>query len=45
MGAGDVRAARQLSDLLTPRIYAQAYRMIGNTVQAEDITQEVLVKL
>ncbi|MEM6308193.1 MAG: sigma-70 family RNA polymerase sigma factor, partial [Pseudomonadota bacterium] len=45
MGAGDVRAARRLSDMLTPRIYAQAYRMTGHSAQAEDIVQEVLVKL
>ncbi len=45
MGQGDVRAARALSDRLTPRVYAQAFRMVGRQDVAEDIAQDALMRL
>ncbi|MGB1034509.1 MAG: RNA polymerase sigma factor [Primorskyibacter sp.] len=42
---GDAEAARQLTQRLTPRIYAHAMRMMGNTAEAEDICQEALMRL
>lgn len=43
--AGDVRAARALTLRLTPRVYAQAMRVLQNTAEAEDVTQEALLRL
>ncbi len=42
---GAPEAARILTLRLTPRVYAQAYRMLGNTAEAEDVTQDALMRL
>ncbi|WP_299843272.1 RNA polymerase sigma factor [uncultured Roseovarius sp.] len=43
--AGDQGAARALTLRLTPRIYAHACRMLGVAAEAEDVTQEALLRL
>jgi len=43
--AGDRTAAMALSERLTPRILAQAYRMLGNRAEAEDVAQEAMLRL
>lgn len=45
MAAGDVRAARALSDRLTPIVWSHAYRLTGDRTVAEDIAQDALVRL
>ena len=42
---GDRRAAHQLTEQLMPKIYAHAYYRLGNTSDAEDVTQEAFLKL
>lgn len=42
---GDQRAARVLTLRLTPRVLSQAFRMLGNQAEAEDVTQEALMRL
>lgn len=42
---GDGAAARSLTLRLTPRAYAQAYRMLGDGAEAEDVTQDALMRL
>ena len=42
---GDGASARQLTLRLTPRVYGQAYRMLGNQAEAEDVTQDALMRL
>jgi len=42
---GDRRAAQQLTERLMPKIYAHAYYRLGNTSDAEDVTQEAFLKL
>ncbi|MEO0938577.1 MAG: RNA polymerase sigma factor [Pseudomonadota bacterium] len=42
---GDVAAARILTAQLAPRVYAQAYRMLGDTAEAEDVAQEAMMRL
>ncbi|WP_417523202.1 RNA polymerase sigma factor [Marinovum sp.] len=42
---GDGPAARALTLRLTPRAYAQAFRMLGDGAEAEDVTQEALMRL
>lgn len=42
---GDAAAARALALRLTPRIHAHAYRLLGNTAEAEDVTQEAMLRL
>lgn len=42
---GDAAAARVLTLRLTPRVFGQAYRLLGNTAEAEDVTQEALMRL
>lgn len=42
---GDRDAARLLMHRLTPRIYRQAYRMLRDQAEAEDVTQEAMLKL
>lgn len=43
--AGDPRAARALVLRLSPRLFALARRMLGDTAEAEDVTQETLLRL
>ncbi len=42
---GDNRAAQKLIERLSPRVLAQALRLLGNRSEAEDITQEALLRL
>ncbi len=42
---GDTTAARCLTGRLTPRVMAHAYRLLGNHAEAEDITQEAMLRL
>ncbi len=42
---GDARAARLLTLRLTPRVFAQAFRMLGDRAEAEDVAQEALMRL
>lgn len=42
---GDRDAARILAGRLAPRTLAQAYRMLGDQAEAEDVTQEALIRL
>ncbi|WP_306115497.1 MULTISPECIES: RNA polymerase sigma factor [unclassified Roseovarius] len=43
--AGDQAAAQALTLRLTPRVYAHACRMLGIPAEAEDVTQEALMRL
>ncbi|KNG94244.1 RNA polymerase sigma factor [Pseudaestuariivita atlantica] len=42
---GDRDAARALTLRLTPRVLAQATRMLRNRAEAEDVTQEAMLRL
>ncbi len=42
---GDAMAARLLTDRLGPRSFSVALRMLGNRSEAEDITQEAMMRL
>lgn len=42
---GDRAAARDLTLRLTPRAMALAHRMLGDRAEAEDVTQEAMLKL
>lgn len=42
---GDAAAARRLTARLTPRVYAQAFRMLGDAAEAEDVAQEAMMRL
>ncbi|NNE53557.1 MAG: RNA polymerase sigma factor [Sulfitobacter sp.] len=42
---GDPAAARLLAARLTPRIYAHACRVLGDSAEAEDVVQEAMVRL
>lgn len=42
---GDSSAARALTMRLTPRVFSHAYRMLGDRAEAEDVTQEALIRL
>lgn len=42
---GDPDAGRDLTLRLAPRILAQAVRMLGDRAEAEDVTQEALIRL
>lgn len=42
---GDVGAARDLTARLAPRAYAQALRMLADRAEAEDVTQEAMLRL
>lgn len=44
-GNGDAQAARALTLRLAPRLFAHAMRMTGNAADAEDITQEAMLRL
>ena len=43
--AGDAAAARALTARLAPRALGQAYRMMGSQAEAEEVTQEALLRL
>ncbi|WP_171120816.1 MULTISPECIES: RNA polymerase sigma factor [unclassified Ruegeria] len=42
---GDAAAARVLTDRLGPRSFSVALRMLGSQAEAEDITQEAMMRL
>lgn len=42
---GDARAAQDLTGLLGGRAFAQAFRMLGNRAEAEDVTQDAMMRL
>ncbi|WP_299283159.1 RNA polymerase sigma factor [uncultured Tateyamaria sp.] len=44
-GRGDAAAARSLTVRLVPRVHAQAYRMLGDAAEAEDVAQEAMMRL
>jgi RNA polymerase sigma-70 factor (ECF subfamily) len=44
-GQGVLAAAAKLIDLVSPRVLAQATRLMGNRAEAEEIAQEAMVKL
>jgi RNA polymerase sigma factor (sigma-70 family) len=43
--AGDRDAALTLTQRLTPRVMGQAFRMLGNRAQAEDVAQDEMMRL
>jgi RNA polymerase sigma-70 factor (ECF subfamily) len=43
--AGDLAAARDLTRRLAPRIHALARRMLDDPTEAEDVTQEAMLRL
>ena len=43
--AGDANASRVLSERHLPRVFAQAMRMLHNRAEAEDVAQEVMLRL
>ena len=43
--SGDRTAARVLTLRLTPRVMAHAFRLLGNRAEAEDVTQEAMLRL
>lgn len=43
--SGDAMAARMLTDRLGPRSYSVAMRMLGNRTEAEDVTQDAMMRL
>ncbi|WP_170343798.1 RNA polymerase sigma factor [Ruegeria atlantica] len=42
---GEAEAARILTDRLGPRCYSVALRMLGNRAEAEDVTQDAMMRL
>ena len=44
-GNGDLDAARDLTARLTPRVLGQAIRMLQDRAEAEDVTQEAMLRL
>ncbi len=42
---GNASAARALTARLTPRVMGHAYRLLGNHAEAEDVTQEAMLRL
>ncbi|TNC52052.1 RNA polymerase sigma factor [Rubellimicrobium rubrum] len=42
---GDGAAARAIMDRLAPRVLAQAFRMLADRAEAEDVTQDVFLRL
>ncbi|QMU56890.1 MAG: RNA polymerase sigma factor [Boseongicola sp.] len=45
VGNGDASAARLLVSRLAPRLFNQAWRLLGDRAEAEDAVQETLLKL
>ena len=43
--AGDQRAARLLTDSLLPVVLRQAWRVLGDQAEAEDVAQEAMLRL
>ncbi|MHA1530178.1 MAG: sigma-70 family RNA polymerase sigma factor [Alphaproteobacteria bacterium] len=43
--AGDQGAARILTDQLLPRVLRQAWRILGDEAEAEDVAQDAMLKL
>ncbi|MCF2869964.1 sigma-70 family RNA polymerase sigma factor [Octadecabacter sp. G9-8] len=43
--AGDRSAAMTLTQRLTPRVMGQAFRMLGNRAEAEDVAQDAMMRL
>ena len=43
--AGDRQAAEALTDLIAPRLLRFAARMLGDLAEAEDVTQEAMLRL
>ena len=43
--AGDAGAARLLTVRLAPRLFAHAHRVLGDGAEAEDVTQEAMLRL
>jgi RNA polymerase sigma-70 factor (ECF subfamily) len=43
--SGDMAAYREFIRLYSPRIHAIAYQMVGNSTDAQDIAQEVFIRL
>jgi RNA polymerase sigma-70 factor (ECF subfamily) len=43
--SGDIFAYQEFIRLYSPRVHAIAYQMIGNSIDAQDIAQDVFVKL
>lgn len=42
---GDRSAALELTKRLTPRVMGQAFRMLGNRAEAEDVAQDAMMRL
>jgi len=42
---GDAAAARALTARLTPRVFGHAVRVLGDRAEAEDVTQEAMMRL
>jgi len=42
---GDGRAAAELTTRLSPRVFGVAMRVMGNRAEAEDVTQEAMLRL
>lgn len=43
--AGDADAVRALTVRMTPRVFAHAFRLLSDRAEAEDVTQEALMRL
>jgi len=43
--SGDLAAYQEFIRLYSPRIHAIAYQMVGNSIDAQDIAQEVFIRL
>ena len=43
--AGDQAAARELTESLLPNVLRQAWRMLGDEAEAEDVAQEAMLRL
>lgn len=45
IGGGDAAALRKLSERFTPMLYGIAWRMLGDSSEAEDVVQDVMVRV